>query len=277
MTYKDLHVHVDNGDVCGKRLHAASDLARQFDSHLTGVYVRRPFTMPIYAEVPISDQVLKMYSDLVDEKENSGHALFEQITEKYGIATSWRTLEGRVDTALGNEARYSDLLVLGQPDPDDEYERNRGLADQLVLTAGRPCLIIPYIGAHRDFGKHPLIAWDGGREASRAIHDALPLLEHAERVSVLTSNPEKSNIDFGDLPGSVISHHLARHDIKVEVKNLHVRDIHTSDAIMSHIADNDHDLLVMGAYGHSRIREVVLGGMTREVMAQMTVPVFMSH
>ncbi len=278
MILKDIHVHVDNGEVCALRVKAASELARDLDAHLTGIYVRRPLTMPIYADVPVGDQLLTQYAELIDKKENTAHKSFDRITEKYDIATSWREVEGRLDLCLANEALYSDLLVLGQPDPEDALERNRGLADLLLLISGRPCLIVPYIGTpKKSFGKRPLIAWNGSREASRAIHDALPLLELASQVTVLLSNPEQSRIDFGDLPGAMISQHLARHDIKVDVEVLHVDEVDTSDAVLSYVSDNNNDLLVMGAYGHSRLQEFVLGGMTRDILAAMTIPVIMSH
>ncbi len=275
--FKDIHVHVDNGDVCIKRLHAAAELTQRLNAHLTGIYVKRPFTMPLYAEVPIGDQLIEQYAQLIEQKQKSARAGFEGACEKYDISTSWRTVEGRLDLCLAEEARYSDLLILGQADPKDELERNRGLADQLLLTSGRPCLIIPHIGVEQSLGERIVIAWNGEREASRAIHDALPLLEQSSQVIVLMANPEESNVDFEDMPGSMISHHLARHNIKVELDIIDVDQAGLCDAILSYVTENNIDLLVMGAYGHSRLREVVMGGMTREILARMSIPLFMSH
>ena len=274
---KDLHVHVDNDAVCGKRLAAAKDLAERFDAHLTGVYARRVFPFPIYGTMPTSDNVVDVYLAMQDNQESAAHKIYEQQIGLDNPKASWRVITGSVTGVIANEARYSDLLVLGQPDPDDKTSLNEGLADQIIFSAGRPCLMIPYTGAAEGFGQDPLIAWDGSREAARAVHDALPLLKLAGKVTVLTVQPEKLEADLGDLPGTMIAEHLARHNIAVEVKVLNDKVPGTSDAIMSYVYENGHDLIIMGAYGHSRWREIVLGGVTRNIMANMKVPVLMSH
>jgi nucleotide-binding universal stress UspA family protein len=120
-----------------------------------------------------------------------------------------------------------------------------------------------------------MIAWDAGREAARAVHDALPVLERAKSVVVLVINPRRGN--HGAEPGADIALHLARHGIKVEAQNTEVKDLSVADALLSRLADQGIDLLVMGAYGHSRLRELVVGGVTRQLFQQMTVPVLMSH
>lgn len=276
MTIKDLHVHVDNDAICGKRLKAAVDLATRLNAHLTGVYVRSAFPIPNYGETPLSTDVLEMYVKMHNDNEAKAHELFTRHIGQ-SATTSWRALAGSVPGVLANEGRYSDLLILGQPDPDDEKSLTRNLADQVIFTAGRPCLLIPYIGTQAGFGQSPLIAWDGSREAARAIHDALPLLKLAGKATVLIARPEKLDADFGDLPGAMISEHLARHDINVEVEVLRDGIQDTSEAILSYADAHHCDLIIMGAYGHSRWREIVLGGVTRDIMADMRIPVFMSH
>ncbi|MGB1009580.1 MAG: universal stress protein [Thiolinea sp.] len=277
MAIKDLYVHIDNDKVCGKRLTAAVDLATRMDAHLTGVYVRRAFPFPAYSTVPMSADVMETYDNLLDEKESKARNTFSQYTGAQNARVSWRALSGSVTGVLADEARYSDLLILGQPDPDDSESLNQGLADQVVFTAGRPCLLIPYTGNATGFGQSPLIAWDGSRESARAIHDAMPLLNMAGKATLLIVQPEKADTDFADLPGALISEHLARHDIAVEVEVLRGGVQGTGDAILSYVDAYGYDLVVMGAYGHSRWREIVLGGVTRRVMANMKVPVFMSH
>ena len=145
----------------------------------------------------------------------------------------------------------------------------------MVLAAGRPALVIPYIGAGETLGERVLVAWDGGREAARAVNDALPLLERAASVGVLVINPSRGG--HGEQPGADIALHLARHGISVDAEHLEARDISTGNALLSRLADQNIDVLVMGAYGHSRLREMVLGGVTRQVFQSMTVPVLMSH
>jgi nucleotide-binding universal stress UspA family protein len=122
-----------------------------------------------------------------------------------------------------------------------------------------------------------MIAWDSGREAARAVNDALPVLEQATAVTVLSVNPRPGIDLHGEEPGADIALHLSRHGVKVEVQQTQVEEINVGDTVLSRLADLGCDLLVMGAYGHSRLREVVLGGVTRTLFESMTVPVLMSH
>ena len=147
----------------------------------------------------------------------------------------------------------------------------------LVLSSGRPVLVIPYIGVHRDIGRIATVAWDAGREAARAVADSLPLLEAAEQVHVLVVNPVKGSHAHGAEPGADIALSLARHDVKTEVHAIPAPDIEVGEAILSWLSDSGSDLLVMGAYGHARLRELVLGGVSRLILQSMTVPVLMAH
>jgi nucleotide-binding universal stress UspA family protein len=281
MAYRDLQVHVDNSASCAKRLHVAAEIAAKFDSHLTGIFIRPPFHLPSYA-LPVNiesewiDTIAQDYETGLDTKEHAAKRLFDEITTQYQATTLWQPVKGDVYTVLGEEAAYADLLILGQPDPDDSTNNYTDLPDRTLLTSGRPCLVVPYIGARENMGKHPLVAWNGTRESNRALHDAMPVLEQAETVTIMISQASGSPAK-DELPNTKIAQHLARHNVKVMTKTLTEEKNQTSNAFLSYIADNDHDLLVMGAYGHSRIREIVLGGMTREIMQSMTVPVLMSH
>jgi nucleotide-binding universal stress UspA family protein len=122
-----------------------------------------------------------------------------------------------------------------------------------------------------------VVAWDASREAARAVSDALPILEKASSVTVVTVNPRERDYGHGDVPGADIAVYLARHGVKVDVQRIDARDIDVGNMLLSHVANDSADLLVMGAYGHSRLREVVLGGATRTILGEMTVPVLMSH
>lgn len=276
MTYKSLQVHVDNTASCEKRLHVAVEMAIKLNAHLTGVYTRHWTHLPNYM-MPVNSQRLKNieanYKKEMDDMENAAKAMFTEVTLQHEVSAIWHCVTGDAYSALTNEAHYSDLLILGQPEPEDEINTTPDLPDHLVLTSGRPCLIVPYIGARKNLGKHPLVAWNGTRESTRALHDSLPLLMQAESVTIMLSEED----DKDDLPDTRIAKHLARHGVKVMTKKIRSEEQHISSAFLSYIADNDHDLLIMGAYGHSRLREIVLGGMTREIMQTMTVPVLMSH
>ena len=151
------------------------------------------------------------------------------------------------------------------------------MVEDLVLSAGRPVLMIPYIGASSPIGRIVTVAWDAGQAAARAVADAMPLLETADKVHVLAVNPVAGIDAHGAEPGADIALNLARHDVKAEVHTTTAPDIKEGEAILSWLSDSGSDLLVMGAYGHARLRELVMGGVTRCILQSMTTPVLMSH
>jgi nucleotide-binding universal stress UspA family protein len=174
-------------------------------------------------------------------------------------------------------ARYADLLVLGQVDPNEPPYAGRHLPEEVVLASGRPLLVVPHDWAPGPLGERVVVAWDANREAARAVSDALPILEQARSVVVVSINPKATPLGHGALPGADIALHLARHSIDVEVHPIEVDQMDVGEALLSFSGAGARDLLVMGAYAHSRVRELVLGGATRTVLARMTVPVLMAH
>lgn len=278
MSFKNLLVHIDDGKACALRLEAAFALARELDAHLTGLYVAPDPYLPgnVRAEVPTN--FLSTLQSQLEERLHAAVELYTQKAEKAGISPDCRTAHcagASIPEVVSLHARYADLTILGQPEPDGPEGVAGPVTESVVLSSGRPALVIPYIGAGKSLGKKVMIAWDAGREAARAVADAMPLLQRAESVSVLAINPRRG--DHGPQPGADISLHLARHGLKVEAQSLEAEDLSVAEALLSRMADEDIDLLVMGAYGHSRLRELVLGGVTREIFHQMTVPVLMSH
>ncbi len=171
---------------------------------------------------------------------------------------------------MGLHARYTDLTVIGQ---QGDGGADTLSPDDLVMRSGRPVLVIPHIGVKRLVGKHIVVAWDASREAARAVGDAMPVLEHSEMVDIMSIEPE----GIGDLPGADLAQHLARHDIKAEAKQSVANRIDTGDVLLNYVSDSGADLVVMGAYGHSRMREFILGGVTHHMLNHMTVPILMSH
>jgi nucleotide-binding universal stress UspA family protein len=276
MVYKNLLVHIDDGKACAGRIQAAIALSQAHGAHLTGLYVATHPVLSgnIYAEIPA--QFLTILKDQLTERIEAAEARFIEVVERAGLSAEYRSAHRpgtRIAEVIGLHARYTDLVVLGQPEHGEEPENH--IAEDVVLSSGRPALVVPYIGAGKTMGERVMIAWDAGREAARAVHDALPVLERAKSVVVLVINPRRGI--HGAEPGADIALHLARHGIKVEAQNIEVKDISVADALLSRLADQGIDFLVMGAYGHSRLRDFVLGGVTRQLFQQMTVPVLMSH
>ena len=146
----------------------------------------------------------------------------------------------------------------------------------MILSCGRPVLVIPYVGNFETIGKHVIVAWDASPIAAGAVHDSLPFLKAAKSVTVLAVNPKDGDDETGDLPGADICAHLARHGVNVEAKHIQ-SDLDPGNMLLSRAADSGADLIVMGAYGHARWTEIVFGGVTNHFLSHMTVPTLMSH
>ncbi|MDX1431464.1 MAG: universal stress protein [Gammaproteobacteria bacterium] len=277
MSYKDILVHVDETKACDARLDVAVGLAERFEAHLTGIYVDPGLAIPTVADVQISPVLLEGLEEDQQRRRAEATKRFESRLERSGVAREWRIAEGELVGTLTRHARYADLIVMGQDSPEEGTIVVGGLPDAVALACGRPILVVPYIGVTRAPGGRVIVAWNATREAARAVNDALPLLRGADVVEVLSINAAKGEEFDADLPGADISLHLARHGVTAEARQIVADDIDVGEMLLSHAADNGADLIVMGAYGHARFREVVLGGATRQLLRHMTVPVLMSH
>ncbi|MFQ6016929.1 MAG: universal stress protein [Kiloniellaceae bacterium] len=278
MDYKNLLVYIDDSKACAGRIEAAMTLARAHEAHLTGLYVSPDPYLPGNLQAEVPREFLSVLEEQAAGRKQAAVARFTEAVEKNGLSADCRTARGpasSIPVVIGLHARYADLVVLGQAAPEDAPAGIGQIAEEVVLSSGRPVLVVPYIGPGKTLGKRIMVAWDAGREAARAVSDALPILERADQVVVLAVNPEGGT--HGAQPGADVALYLARHGVKVEAKNLEARDITIADALLSHLSDLGVDLLVMGAYGHSRLRELILGGVTRAIFEHMTVPVLMAH
>lgn len=283
MALKDILVHLESGPRSAIRLGVASRLASTTAAHLTGLHVLDiPAAEFFYgAAMPLAtggaERVVdQMRADAVAAI-NPVEAAFREQLRRDGIEGGWRLVEGDVPGTVALHARYADLTVLGQNNP---YE-SRGGGDAIVVTAamasGRPVLVVPFAGEFPTLGERVLVAWNASREAARAVNDALPILEKAQAVTVLAVNPRHGIGGHGDVPAADIALHLARHGVRAEAAHTVARDIPDGEALLSYAADIGADMIVAGAYGHSRAREMVFGGVTRTLLHEMTVPVFLSH
>jgi nucleotide-binding universal stress UspA family protein len=276
MTLKNILVHVDGGRAAQARLELAIALAERDRAHLTALELFGAEPMPgfVAAELPKS---------AVDEMRAAARRRAEAVADRLrpilsaaNTPTEWRTVESLDPRTVALHARYCDLAVVGQEDPEDA-ESPADVAEAVVMGSGRPALVVPYAGRHRTVGANAIVAWDGGREAARAVNDALPLLAPGATVTVLSLNPDRTAAGGAGYPGQDVATHLARHGVRVEAAHYVTEDISVGDMLLSRAADVGADLVVMGAWGHSRLRDFVLGGATRHMLAHMTVPVLMSH
>jgi nucleotide-binding universal stress UspA family protein len=279
MAIKDILVQVDGARSAPARYAAAIESAQTHGAHLTGLClaIEPPVPATILGMVP--PDAIASQRETIREQAETAMADFRLTVERFGVHGEGRIVQvldlDAVDVFV-QHARHSDLVMLGQQDPIDFSPLGRTFATDVVMGCGRPAIIIPFIGMPPVLGRHVLVAWDGGREAARAVNDALPILKQAHAVTVLSVNPDVTSDGKRDA-GADISLHLARHGVKATAARTISRETSVGDVILADIADNTIDLLVMGAYGHSRLREWTLGGVTRHILAHMTVPVLLSH
>ncbi len=281
MSYKDLLVVLDSASDTRGRIELAAALAEKSAAHLVALYPIPSPDLPRragYADLAALEPVYREWRERALEQAESVREIFENAAKRHGISQEWRGVaEGReADPAL--HARYADLAILGQRNPDsDEMAMIRPHPERVTLASGRPILVIPYAGSFDRIGGCVLVAWNASREAARAVADAMPILAAADSVTVMSVDPRGGDEGDGDLPGADIAVHLARHGVKARIERTVSADVPIGEVLLSRAADLGADLLVMGAYGHSRMRELLLGGATRSILASMTIPVLMSH
>ena len=281
MTYQIILVHVDRSAECRSRLGLGIGLARDFAARLVGVYVDdAPEIAPSVAALLPSDTVERYMRNAL-EGQRAAEDGFRQAAAAAGVTdVEWRAPAGLPIDAAVAHARCADLTIVGQPNP---AEAGWSFAAQLVaavlLEGGRPVLVVPCVGAPEIIGTNVLVAWDGGREASRALADALPILARARQVTVACLDPSASARGADALARERLLAYLHRHGVsaRIESDDLGEGDIAVGDWLLSRVADLGGDLIVMGGYGHPRWRERVLGGATRTLLSTMTVPVLMAH
>lgn len=275
MSLKSILVYVDDSKRAEGTVAAAAALAREHDAHLTGLAIERPPHIPGFATIEIPPSALEIITKQREATMAAAKAIFESGVAKAGRAarSGWTAARGQALETLALRSRYADVTVLAQTTPEMRGTADEDLVDDLVMTSGRPVLVIPYIGAPDGFGGTVLIGWNASREAARAVADAMPLIERARKVEVLAVEPD----GMGDVPGADIASHLARHGVAVQANATKGLDIDVGDVLLNRAADIGADLIVMGGYGHSRMRELVLGGATRHILEHMTVPVLLSH
>ena len=276
MAIKDILVHIDNSRSCSQRTRLAIELAQGYDAHLTGVYIVPRLTVPPYAEVYVPSTIYETQAELEKGQTAEAEKAFRYAVQQVGLNYEWRVVDDPIINSVSLHSHYADLVIVGQEDPDDPRYVPIVTPDDLVMRAGRPVLVVPYIGVQGRFARHVMVAWNGGREAVRAVHDAIPIMQRAEQVEVVSINPIAPGSEER-IPSADICRHLARHGITANAQTIQARDIEVGDILLSRMADEGIDLLVMGAYGHSRFREMVLGGATKHILSSMTSPVLMSH
>jgi nucleotide-binding universal stress UspA family protein len=276
MAYKDILVYADGSKAATARFDVACALASFHRAHLTALHVRTLPFVPADFGAGVPPMVIEWQERASDELAEQARKAVDDATRRNGPAIEWRLVRGDIGAVALLHSRYADLVVISQGATDmAEASVADELPEALIMGSGRPVLVVPRYGQYPIVGERVLVAWNRTREATRAVHDALPLLTGAKSVTVMEVNPRAG--ESPHISGVDIATHLARLGVKAEVSSTVADDIEVGDAILSRVADLGADLLVMGAYGHSRLREYTFGGVTLHILKHMTVPVLMAH
>jgi nucleotide-binding universal stress UspA family protein len=277
--YKTILVHVDQTPQSIERIEVAARLANQYEAHLVGAAMTglSSFMFPISSidgSLPPVDFPLEALRD----EANQALDLFDRVASQEGVLSCERRLiDEEAGLGMCMQARYSDLLVIGQTVPGEFLPRLRSDFPEFVLLNGsRPVLVLPYRGIRAEIGQHVTVGWNGSAEALRAITSAIPLMKRAQRVDLVVFDTDSDSGVHGDVPGADMALYLARHGIKVNVTAVQA-GVEDGASLLAFAAEKNADLIVMGAYGHSRFHEFVLGGMTRTALASSPVALWLCH
>lgn len=279
MSYKTIVAYLASPANASGTIDVALPLAESFEAHFVGMHAAPgiPVAGTIGAQLPPG--VIEQYRQMLLEDSRKIEKTFAGRTRSAIVPTEWRGMEQktpRVDllAAIEGQALCADLLVMGQ---DDGEMREGELAAEVILGTGRPVLLVPHVGKFDKIGERVVVAWDSTRASARATFDALPFLKRAKQVSVVSvreKHPRKNTETYGSEEIALV---LARHGVKVQAAYEDIGDLSVGERLLAHLAGLDGDLLVMGCYGHSRLRERLFGGATRHILANMISPVLLSH
>jgi nucleotide-binding universal stress UspA family protein len=284
MNVKDILVFLDEGDASGNRLRLAINIAGKHGACLGAAYLSNEKTLepalniglarfPALGGLPL-DGATEIAPEATRADDAERH--FHESLRSLRIEGDWHTLTKTETTKAIALARAADLVILGQTNP--RVRIGPGFRpDEIIVSCGRPVLIVPYIGEFGQIGRRVLIAWDGSQEAARAVNDALPVIGAADTVEILTIYSRPKDFERDSKALERIERHLARHGLPVHADHAMRTGNTVSEALLSRAFDISADLIVAGGFHRSPLRETLIGGVSRELLQAMTVPILMSH
>lgn len=287
MALKDVLVWLDQTNRSSGHLRLAADLARRHGSYLTALYAREwnPAQLARRKTAELAGRPLADVAELshdaeasIDESAAKARAEVEHVAAQYGIEIEWRLADGEACRVLPQYARYADLCVLDAEIPAASTSAGYRFSEEMLFVSGRPVLLVPQASGLTTLGAHVAVAWNSSRASARAINDALPLLEHCERATVIAINPEDFIGRHGSLPLPRLLEHLRRHGILAHCVELSdVPSAEIADTLQRQARITGADLLVAGAHGHLWLRDMLLGSVTRDLLERLRLPVMMSN
>lgn len=251
----------------------AAQLAKMYDAQLVALHEEATMSPGLYNDPAMGPEYLERMNQLNRESYANARRAFDEALSDAGLTGQWRTLSRAMDTSMVELAFYHDLVITGQTAPGS----SGAAAEALLLGTGRPTLIVPHSGVSKTRFLRVMIAWMPTRQASRAVMDALPMLHNADDVTVVSIINSDAELTRARDANQALQDYLSTHGIEARTRCEIGNKVDVPDILLSLATDQQTDVIVMGAYGHSKLRELVLGGTTRDILAQMTVPILMSH
>jgi nucleotide-binding universal stress UspA family protein len=281
VTYKTILVNLNDLERNEALLASATELARDFDAHLQGLYVIP--AIEIYGGIGFVDApiVFEGNRELFQKSEKSVRKMFDAAVRNAGVRSDIEVIDSTspdITDQMINRARRSDIIIVNQPpEGPNRSVAGRELIERILLSTGRPTVVVPRKGRTSLAADLVIVGWNERREAARAVFDGIPLLKRAKKVQIVWVDPEKEYPHPGSLPGAELATTLDRHGVKAVIESISTGGQEAGDALLTKVADSGAELLVMGAYGHSRLSELILGGATKSVLNDMKCPVLFSH
>lgn len=279
MVYRTLIAHLSSVSVVSPVLEAASMLADQNSAHLIGLHIQPP--MELYtAEVPYTAELSRHFQEHQMELAGNIRSSFEKVTATQSYVAEWRVASSvgkGVSNIIAEYANTADLVIMSRSEGENTDTRFKHIPEHVLMTSGRPGIVVPEKRSITSIGERVLLAWDGRRESTRAVFNALPILKTASEVRLLRVNlPYHDRHHCAGITDE-LARSLARHDVNVELTHADARGSEVGDEILGYARDMDADLLVMGCYGHSPFREFIFGGTTRQILHESPIPMFLSN
>lgn len=279
MTYRTILVSLTTESNAERLSRAACALARQFDAHIIGLHTNQAMPMHPGVSVHLTPEAMSMFADAQKRQAEAIRAIFERVTSAEGIAGHWTLVDANANSAgirHVEHARYADLVLMSQADPDHDRADQADIQREVIMGCGCPVLVLPNAGTFESFGRKVMIGWSATREAARAVHDAIPFMRGGE-ATVMWVSHSPDDADHLNETAEAVADNLRRHEVDVRVAHWQSGGIAIGDALLNEAYESGADLIVSGAFGHSRFYDFVIGATTTHLLEHMTLPVLFSH
>lgn len=280
MSFKTILVCLTTEANAERLTRAACHLARKFDAHLIGLHTRQAMLVHPGVAVHLTRESIQAFHDAQSSQAEHIREIFMQATAKESFANEWRLVDADSGSASGQiieQARRADLVVMAQADPDHDRADQSDIQRDVIQGSGRPVIVIPSVGDFERFGDNILIGWSATREATRALHDAIPFVRDQGEATVMWVSHSDGDADHLGQSAAEVATGLERHGIRTTVSHWQNAGIKIGDALLNEASENGADMIVTGAFGHSRFYDFTIGATTTHLLKHMTVPVLFSN